>query len=161
MKKSEGISLIGEYTFTIRDAKTGVIKRVYRQKNLIPLVARVMIANNLGSVTPNNDMAINYSSLGTGTTAPSSSDTKLVTETHRKQIASLTNLSNSVFASAFYQATEVTGTFYEAGLFCDGTALTDSGILFSRVLLNSPTGITKSETETLTIDYEVQINYSS
>lgn len=131
---------------------------VYKHKNIIPTVGREMIANNLSSSTPDNDMRINYTALGTDNTTPANGQTTLISESYRKAVASSTNADNVAYLSAFYSADETSGTFYEHALFSNGTASADTGVMFSRVLLNSGLGITKSLTETLTIDYTVTIN---
>lgn len=127
-------------------------------ENIIPTVARTMIANNLVSGNPTDIMRINYTALGTSQAAVDNSDTTLGTETYRKTTASYTNSNNIAYITAFYTATEINGTLHEAGLFSNASAATDSGVLFSRVLLNQPTGIVKSVTETLTVDYTITIS---
>ena len=154
MQKKEKISLVGKYKFTIRDAKTGKIKRVYHYTNLIPTVGRTLLANNLTDASPTNDPRINYVALGTGTNAPTNSDTTLQTETYRNTVASETNNNNIAYITGFFSATEVSGTFEEAGIFADGGAGADTGVLVSRVLIS----VTKSNTETLTVDWSLTIN---
>lgn len=127
-------------------------------ENLVPTVCRTMIANNLIDSTPDNEMVVEYIALGSGTNAPANGDTTLDTEQYRNIVASKTNSSNVAYVSGFFSATECNGTYYEAGIFADATATTSSGILVSRVLLNSPSGITKSATETLTIDWTITIS---
>ena len=126
--------------------------------NIIPTVGRTMIADNLTNPSPDNTLRINYTALGTGDTAVANGDTTLATEVYRKATASETNASNVAYVTAFFDATEVDGTFKEAGLVSDGSAGADTGILFSRVLLNPTSGIVKSNTETLTIDWTITIN---
>lgn len=153
-KRSEGLVLKGVWKFTIRDAKTGKIKRVYTYDNLIPTAGRSKIAEALaGDLAAIADIEINKTALGTGGTAPANGDTTLETETFRKDVASATFSSNQLFITAFYTAPEVSGTFAEAGVFIKGTASPDTGTLFSRVLIS----ITKSLSETLTIDYTTTI----
>lgn len=150
----EKIGIKGHWKFTIRDAKTGKIKRVQEYENLIPTVGRAQLAKALeAALAAIGEIEINFTSLGTGTTAPSNGDTTLETETFRKAVASLTSASNVLFVTAFYTAPEVTGTFREAGVHINGTGAVDSGILFSRVAIN----VTKSVSETLTIDYTITI----
>ena len=154
LKEKEGSKLIGEWKFTIRDAKTGAIKRVQTYKNLIPTSGRNNVAKALaGDLSAIAEAEINFTSLGTDATAPTNGDTTLGTETFRKAVASSTSSANQLFVTAFYTAVEVTGTFSEAGLHIDGTGAVDSGVLFSRVIIS----VTKSATETLTIDYTVTI----
>lgn len=154
----DGVKMYGVWTITIRDAKDGYIKRQYKIKNLIPTVGRAVIANNLTASSPTYSPRINYTALGTGTASPANSDTTLATEVYRKATASATNSANVAYVTAFYTAVETTGTYKEAGLFIGATGTANSGALFSRVLLNAPSGITKSGTETLTIDYTLTIS---
>lgn len=148
------IALKGHYTFTIRDAETGEVKRIYKYENIIPTVGRTMIANNLTSASPTNVMKITHAALGSSTSTPANTDTQLGTETYRNAIASITNANNIAYASGFYTATETTGTYRECGIFSNGTGSANSGVLLSRVAIN----ITKSNTETLTLDWTLTIS---
>lgn len=139
---------------TIRDKATGEVKRVYEYDNLNPTIMKTMIANNLAESSPDNSMSIEYVGLGSGTNAPSASDTQLQTEVYRNVVASKTNANNVVYITGFFQDTEVTGTFREAALFSDATAVANSGILVSRVAIN----VTKSSSETLTIDWTITVS---
>lgn len=140
---------------TIRDAKTGRIKRQYRTHNLIPTVGRAAIANHLSNASPSpTTLRVNYVALGSGTNAPANGDTTLQTETYRNTTASQTNANNIAYISGFYSATETTGTYREAGLFIAGTASANTGTLLSRVAIN----ITKSSSETLTLDWTITIS---
>jgi len=133
-------------------------KRELRFHNLIPTVGRSRIASALaGFIAGEEEVAINYSALGTGQTAPANGNTQLETETFRKIIASLSTNANIFYGTAFYLAGDTNGTFYEHGIFIDGTASANSGIILSRVLLNPPTGIAKSATETLTIEHAITL----
>ena len=152
--QKENAQLIGKLVCTIRDKKTGRIKRKYQYKNLIPTVGRKMIADNLTNSSPDNVMRVTHVALGSNATAPANGDTTLGTETYRNAVASQTNADNVAFHTGFFDATEVTGTFNEAGLFSNGTGSVDTGILFSHVAIS----ITKSNTETLTIDWTISIN---
>ena len=113
-----------------------------------------MIANNLTDTTPDNVMYVKKVALGSGTNTPANGDTTLQTETYRNDVASRTNASNIGYVTGFFSSTEVSGTFREAGLFSDGTASANTGILVSRVAIN----ITKSLSESLTIDWTLTIS---
>lgn len=127
-------------------------------KNIIPTVGRARLAAALiGAISGVDEVEVNKSALGTGTTTPANGDTTLDTETFRKDIASLSQSQNIFYGTAFYLASDTSGTFYEHGIFIDGTASADTGVLLSRVLLNAPTGIAKSGTETLTIEHQITI----
>lgn len=153
-KKGETVCLKGHYKFTIRDAKTGAIKRVYEYENIVPTVARTMIANNLTDTSPDNAMRVNYVALGTGTNPPANSDTGLQTESYRNAQASQTNSNNIAYVTGFFEATECNGSYKEAGLFANASSTPNSGILVSRVAID----VTKSNTETLTIDWTLTIS---
>lgn len=127
---------------------------VLEYANLIPTVGRTLIANNLTAVSPTNLMLIKYAELGSGGTAPANGNTTLQTSVYRNAIASRTNASNLAYVTAFFNATETTGTYAEAGIFCDGTASAGTGILLSRVLIS----VTKTSTQTLTIDWTLTIS---
>jgi hypothetical protein len=146
-----------DYFPFVRELNLNCSSRIYTFLNIIPTVARTMIADNLTNGTPDNEMVIEYIALGTGSTAVNNTDVKLVTETYRNSVASKTNSNNIAYISGFFSATECNGTYKEAGIFCNATGIADSGILLSRVLLNDPTGIAKSNTETLTLDWVLTI----
>ena len=152
--EAERIKSKGEYNFTIRHASTGEILRRYRYSNLVPTVARTMIANNFASASPTHTMAITHCALGSNRATPVNADTQLGTEVYRNAIASLTNAANVVYATGFFNATETSGTYAEAGIFSNGTGTTNSGILVSHVLLS----ITKSTSETLTLDWTLTLS---
>lgn len=154
MEIKDKVSLKGVYTFTIRDAKTGKIKRQITVENIIPTVGREMLANNLTAASPTNTPRVTHVALGSGTNAPANGDTTLQTETYRNAAASRTNVSNIAYITGFFSATETSGTYREVAIFCNGTGSADSGVLLSRVAVN----ITKTTSETLTIDWTLTIS---
>ena len=124
-------------------------------KNILPTAGRTVVAQWLtGDNSVDAANGANYGSLGTDNTAPANGDTALGTETYRKATSSSTNSSNVAFLSNFYTATEVTGTFEEAGWHLDGTGAADSGELLSHFLTGS---IVKTSTETLTVESQITI----
>ncbi|HLB57770.1 MAG TPA: hypothetical protein VJL60_03040 [Gammaproteobacteria bacterium] len=154
MKNNEQLTLKGHAKFTVRDAETGEIKRVQEYDNIICTVGKTMIANNLTDASPDNAMRVNYSALGTNVAVPDASDTQLGTETYRNAIASETSSGAVAYLTAFYSAAECNGTYKEFGLFSNGTASANSGILLSHIAIN----VTKSVLETLTIDYTITVS---
>lgn len=155
MKIRQNIKLSTEITATIRDAKTGKIKRVYHYKNILPTVGRTAFADHLTNASPSpSSLRVNYVALGSGTTAPANGDTTLETEVYRNVTASATKSNNIAYITGFFSATETSGTYKEVALFINGSAGADTGTLFSRAAIN----ITKSATETLTIDYTITIS---
>jgi len=125
-------------------------------KNIIPTAGRAVIARWIaGNNTYDASNGANYGSLGDDNTTPANGDTILGNETYRKAISSPSFSSNVAYLSNFYTATEVTGTFEEAGWHIDGGAGVDTGQLLSHFLTTS---ITKSGTETLTIESQLTIS---
>jgi len=158
MKKKELLKIIGKVKATVRDAKTGKIKRVYKEKlNLIVTVGRAVIAARLANDTTYTGV-INYGAVGTDPTAASNSDTTLGSEQFRKTTSSATNSNNVAYLSFFYSAddfdTDVIGTIREFGTFIDGTGSADTGQLFTRIIVSW----TKTSTETLTVDITYTIS---
>ena len=187
IKKKQSIGLKGVYTFTkakletkeqyalhekikhylkegreaidlIRKLNSICETKVFVEENIIVTSGKTMIANNLVATSPTDVMRINYTALGDNATAVANGDTTLGNEVYRKTTASYTNSANIAYVTAFYTADEIEDTLHEAGLFSDATGDADNGVLFSHVLLNQPTGIVKSNTETLTLDYQIQID---
>ena len=153
-KLNDKIKMTGVYTFTIRDTKTGKIKRTYKYTNLIPTVGRSAIINNIFNVSPTNTLLANYVALGSGTNAPANGDTTLQTEVYRNLVASRSEDNNTGYLTGFFNAIETTGTYREAGVFMNASATANSGVLLSRVAIN----ITKSSSESLTLDWELLIS---
>ena len=152
---SDGMGLMGIWKFTIRDAKTGRIKRIYEYRNLVPIVGRAAIADHLTASSPSPaSLKVNKVALGTGVTAPANANTILETEVYRNNIASATKDNHVAYLSGYFSHTETTGTYKEAGLFINGGAGADTGTLISRVAID----ITKSGTETLSVDWTLTIS---
>ncbi len=144
--------LLGIYRFTLEDVVSR--ERVVEYKhNITTTVGRTMIMNNLTDPTPDNDMLIAHAALGDDDTAVAEGDTVLGNEVYRNAIASRNNVDNVGFATAFFNQTEVTGTFKECGIFSDSSLTPDSGILVSHVNIDQ----TKTVTQKLTIDWTLTL----
>jgi len=65
----------------------------------------------------------------------------------------MANSANVAYMTAFFNQTEVTGTFKEAGIFSDGAAGADTGILISHVNID----VTKTNVQKLTIDWTLTL----
>lgn len=139
---------------TIRDAKTGKVKRTKEYHNLVVTAGKAIIAEFLGRAVPSvSQLSPNFCAVGTGTDAPAAGNTTLQTETARTVVASRSHSSNAAYLTGYFGATDVSGTLREVGLFINGTATASSGTLFNRVSIN----VTKSLSETLTIDFTITI----
>lgn len=158
MLTSESFKITGKMRATIRDGKTGEVKRIYDwQNNLQPDELFEKIAELMSDPTADFDttenLLINYIALGTGTNAPAVTDTQLQTEVYRNEVASISRSGKVVYITGFFNETEVTGSFREAGLFAGATSVANSGNIASRIAIN----ITKSSSETLTIDWIITV----
>jgi len=147
-----------EYHKLVGELHSKFLKKQVTIKNLCPTIGRTVIAARLAG-TFTYTLKINYCALGTDDTAAANENTKLGAEVFRKLVSSSTYDANVAYFSTFFTATETTGTYKEIGHFIDGTGAADSGQLFSRIT-GSETAelpLTKSATESLTIDYKVTI----
>jgi len=79
---------------------------------------------------------ISHTAVGTGTTAESISDTKLVTETDRLAPTSTKRQSNQIIMRTFFSNANLPATVEEVGWFMNGSGAADSGELLVRSLLN-------------------------
>ena len=143
-KEVKTIKIIENITATIRDVKTGKVKRIYKIKNTIQLAGRNVVARRLANEITYTGI-LNYGVLLT--TGP--------TETYRKLTASATydDAVAKAYVTWFFTATEVSGTFVQWRNYIDGTADSGSGQEWSRVDVNW----VKSTSETLTVDCVYQI----
>lgn len=124
--------------------------------NIIPTAGRSVIARwIIGDDTYAADTAVNYGSLGTSNTAVNNADTQLTAESYRKATSSVSRSNNIAYLSNFYTATEVTGTFEEAGWHIVGTGAANTGQLLSHFLT---TTTNKSTVETLTCQSTLTIS---
>lgn len=157
MQQQDTIQISGSLKITKKD-NSGNVLEVLEYKNLNPSVFKNAIAKIIAdsSALPasTDSILLNYVALGSGTNSPSNSDTTLQTESYRNLIASISRSNSIIYITAFFQETETSGTYREAGLFANGTASADTGILASRVAIN----VTKSTSETLTIEWTITIN---
>ena len=150
--RAENAFAVGCYRFTLEDVNTGK-KTVKYYKNIIPTTGLTLITNNLTSATPTNTMKITHAALGSSTSTPASGDTQLGTETYRNAIASCTNAANVGYATAYFNQTETSGTYREAGIFSNASGTANSGVLVSRVSIN----VTKTNVQKLTVDWTITL----
>lgn len=139
---NDAIKITGEWLFYLDG------QLVKREKNLIVqsglnFLAALLIGEQTNSIPF-------HLALGTGTTAPAATDTKLVTEGLRKAVSSKQRQANMVRLRTFFLANEANGTWAEFGIFLAGTDQKDSGTLLNRIV---PTGgISKESNQVLTIE---------
>lgn len=151
-QKNEQPIFKGHYKFTLQDINTGEVE-VHEYDNLITTAGFALILNNLTDPTPDHSILLNKAVLGSGTTAPNIADTQLQTEAYRNDIFSRNSVGNVAYITAAFTATEFVGTIREAGIVASGGAGANTGVLFSHVATN----ITKSNTQTLTLDFTLTL----
>lgn len=145
----EAVKISGEWLFCLDG------KLIRREKNLITQAGLNFLAALL--INEQTNSIPFHLALGTGTTTPAATDTKLVAEGLRKLISTKTRQANLVRLRTFFTAQEANQTWYEFGIFLAGTANKDSGALLNRIM---PTGgISKSSQQVLTV--EVRITFSA
>ena len=92
---------------------------------------------------------INKALLGTGVGSASASDTTLINEAYRNDIASGTDGANIAYITAYFSEAEVNGTFTEFGNCIDGTGTVDTGQLWSHL---AGLNCVKDSVTSLTVD---------
>lgn len=131
----------------------GAVRKVVL-KNQVHLAAREMFAKMIaGESTYTGE--VNYGALGTGSGVITDSDTQLGAEVARKPVASRTRTNDSVTIDFYYSKSDTDGTYNEFGLFIDGTATANTGLMYNRVLTG---GWTKSSTEAMTVSIQLDFN---
>lgn len=122
--------------------------------NIVPNVGLNALAENIVNSSPSaaNALKVTYAGLGTGTATPAGGDTALGSEQYRQAISSQTRSGAVAYSTLFVDNGSGNGnTYTEFGLFAgDASATTDSGTMFSRVLI-SPS-FEKTSAKTLTIE---------
>lgn len=154
MKKlNNKITIRGEITARVYDAKTGKLKRTYPTiRNLITTEGRNVLARLLaGDVTYSGE--INYGALGDSVVAPANGDTQLGNEVYRKVTASAVFSDNIAYVTFYYSQSDTDGTYKEFGNFIAGTGTINIGQLFTHVAIDW----TKSDVEILVVDCKYTI----
>lgn len=132
-------NMVGYYTIEARDAKTGDLIKQWKIKNLLTKInqtvrTQMLLGTYAGTV---KDFEIKYLAIGTGSTTPAITDTKLANEVFRKQITQITNPSDGVVQTIVsIGSSEANYYIQEIGIFAgtSATAATNSGNLISRIL---------------------------
>lgn len=129
----------------------GVIQKQLRFDNITPTVGFEALTKAMsGNISTVAEVAVNYHALGSGTNPAADSDTQLQTEVSRALLSSRSYNDEKAYYTAFYGLADAIGTHHEMGLFINGSASANSGVLWDRTLID----ITKTGAQSLTIDYE-------
>lgn len=143
----DNLTVTGQLSYVLKDS-SGNIKEQNTGPNLIVAVGKAQLAALLAGTS---STVMGFMAVGSSSTAPTSTDTTLVSELARVAFTSTTPVSNVVTYIANYNAGVGTGTIQEAGLF---SAIT-SGIMLSR---STSITVTKTAGDTLQITWTITFN---
>lgn len=116
----------------MRHYRLGKLVGVDEHKNVICKTGFNAVTRRLTGDTTYTAI-INKALLGTGVGSAAATDTTLITEVYRNDIASGTDDEHIAYLTAYYSETEVTGTFTEFGNVIDGTGSANTGQLWSHI----------------------------
>ncbi len=150
-KEKGQIKVRGNVEITLR-RQDGTAKTMW-VSNLVVDNLTEWVANVLGGVT-SSVLNVSHIAVGSGTTAPASTDVQLESEFARKT-ADVAVDGSVVRASTYFTFPEAIGTISELGLFANATDTANSGTLLARVALASP--VTKTSADTLTVAWTISI----
>ena len=143
----EKIKLKGRVKIIAKD-KNGKVKDKREIDNLIVAVGKDYLASWLAT-DPQSGTFMKYIAIGTGTTAPTSSDTALQAETDRA--AGTLSSSGNSWKNTATITLSASAAITEAGLFSASTG----GTMFSRVTFSA---VNLSAGESITIEWTVTFN---
>lgn len=143
-----------EYDLWIGELRRSCTIRELVVHNQVVLAARSEMAKRLIG-TQVYTGTVNYGAIGTGGTLVTDADTTLDTEAARVMIATKTQTDDEVSLDFYFNKASANGTFEEFGLFIDGTASADSGLMFNRALTG---GWVKSSLEAMTVSIQINLN---
>lgn len=138
---NDAMKMEGHFLIEARDAQTNELLWQKSYKNMLTNINREIRSNMLrGTYTRGNTaLQIKYIALGTGTTAPSLSQTQLVSESYRQYLTQSTLVSTGVVRTTWsIGASNANFHIYEIGVFCgdSATSSADTGNMISRVLVD-------------------------
>lgn len=126
-----------------------MIKQKFTRKNLTTTAGREWLCKVICNTSTQTNDYVTHFAIGTDTTPAAEGDTTLGSESFRKSVSSAAESSNTANISTFIGASEANFAWEEWGHFVDGTATTDSGVLFSHYIDST---INKSSPDTVTVD---------
>ena len=139
---NETIGLVGEVEILLNNVV------VVQKKNLIVQVGKNFLANAILSSSTSPFVAI---AVGSSTTAASSGDTALGSESYRNAYSTTNTLNNVITLSLFMSPGVATGSISEAGIFNNATS---GGTMLSRIVFST---ITKQSIDTLRLTWTITV----
>lgn len=139
-------------TDLLDSAPDGVIAAALPFQNITPTIGFETITKFLtGNGVSPDELEVMVHAFGSDGTDPTLADTELGNETVRKLLSSKSYSGGSAFYTAFYNLAEGNGTHAEMGLFANASdIIPDDGTMWDHSLI----AITKTDTQSLTIDFE-------
>lgn len=139
---NETISLVGEVEILLNNTI------VVQKKNLIVQAGKNFLTNAVLSNSTSPFVAI---AVGSSTTAASSGDTTLGSESYRNAYSTTNTLNNVITLSLFLSPGVATGSISEAGIFNNATS---GGTMLSRIVFST---ITKQSIDTLRLTWTITV----
>ena len=157
MKVKDGIKIVGRLRITVRDAKTNEVLKVIEKENVITTQGLQLILDKLAEDTtggPGSQTGITHLWVGDGTTAASQADTDLTNFLSEAEVGDYYRSGLTATFSTFFSTSEANHTWAEVGL---ANGPHGSGILITRSVFGA-NSFTKSDTQTVTVDYDITIS---
>lgn len=139
---NETISLVGEVEILLNNTI------VVQKKNLIVQAGKNFLTNAVLSNSTSPFVAI---AVGSSTTAASSGDTTLGSESYRNAYSTTNTLNSVITLSLFLSPGVATGSISEAGIFNNATS---GGTMLSRIVFST---ITKQSIDTLRLTWTITV----
>ena len=139
---NETIGLVGEVEILLNNTI------VVQKKNLIVQVGKNFLANAVLSNSTSPFVAI---AVGSSTTAASSGDTTLGSESYRSAYSTTNTLNNVITLTLLLVPGVATGSISEAGIFNNATS---GGTMLSRIVFST---ITKQSIDTLRLTWTITV----
>lgn len=160
MKLTDTTGIIGKVRYITTDSRTRKLLRVSEwSKNLVVRgtdTGKDIILDRMAGVNTYS-LNITHADIGTGSTAPTNSDTALETAVRREAKTLATVSGNTLTLSFFFSDANLPdGTYNEFGTFVDGSTGTGTGQLFNRVVLSSPLVKATGQDNTIEVIFTVE-----
>jgi hypothetical protein len=129
--------------------------RVWQGHNIVPNVFKNELADLIAGNTISYTLKANYVALGSNATTVANTDTQLGTETIRATFTNREAVTNVAYLDKYFDSFQVSGnTYREIGVFIDGSATVNTGLLLSHININE----TIAEDETIIVNVTLTIS---
>lgn len=150
---ADSLRLTGTWRITMRDAATGLLRSEREYRNIATVNGKTFLAQFLNLEAPPHTATNIYGAVGTSNFPPDATQTNLAAELARVVLATTSRSANVVTMDFFFNTSQGSGAWAEAGLFLGASGTANSGQMLSRVLVSE----TKTSSITATLEWSVQI----